>query len=156
MSSPHHTPPSSPTATLIWSVVILSVVTIIGIVTSAVLLPGNTTLIVQILAVIVPTSAALMAVLKSTQNQTKIEGIRVDVNSRLSQLLESKSAQSRAEGVIEGSGAMATTRHADTIAAAVEAARVAMQAAQTAKAAAEEVVRAAKEAAEILVASSKN
>lgn len=146
------TPTASPIVAIIRAVVVLVVVAVIGIIAAAVLLPNNTTLILQLLGVIVPTSAALLAYLKSTDNQAKIQAIHVDVNSRLTQLLKAKGESEHAQGVIQGSEALSARQNIDALAASRDAALVAKQAADTAREAALQVTKAAEMAAAVLAA----
>lgn len=142
----------SPAVTVIRALVVLAAVAVSGIIAAAVLLPGNTALVLQVLGVVLPTTGALLAYLQSTANQAKIQAVHVDLNSRLTQMLETKGESEHAKGVIQGAGALSIRQNTDVLAAATEAAIVAKQAADTAKEAALQVAQAAAQAAAVLAA----
>jgi hypothetical protein len=52
--------------------------------------------------IVAPTLTALLALLKSQENAAAIQNVHVEVNSRLTQLLEQTSIAQRAEGRAEG------------------------------------------------------
>jgi hypothetical protein len=151
ISSPAPLGPNT-TGAIIYALVILVVVGVVGIILAAVLLPNNTTLILQVLGVIIPTTGALLAYLKSTGNEAKIQAIHVDVNSRLTELLATQGDAEHAKGVIQGAEALSLRQGVDTLAASVEAANVAKAAAETAREAALQVTQAAEKAAAALAA----
>lgn len=96
-------PPSTSTITIILAIVLLAFLSVGGIIAVAVWVPDSqATLIASILSVTVPTGAALMALLRSNENAAKLDGLHIDLNSRLTELLATTSKAQRAEGVVEG------------------------------------------------------
>ncbi len=55
-----------------------------------------------LIVAVAPTLLACAAVISSFRNSKKLDGIHIDLNSRLSQLLEAKGISERATGKAEG------------------------------------------------------
>jgi hypothetical protein len=88
---------------LIAGVVAMTFFGIIGVVLIAIFVDENVVqLIATVLSLIVPTVAALLAMLKSAEASTKVDTLHVAVNSRLSQLLEQTTIAQHAIGKSEG------------------------------------------------------
>jgi hypothetical protein len=88
---------------LIAGVVAMTFFGILGVVLIAIFVDENVVqLIATVLSLIVPTVAALLAMLKSAEASTKVDTLHVAVNSRLSQLLEQTTIAQHAIGKSEG------------------------------------------------------
>lgn len=115
IQTPNHT------GLYIASVCALAFVTMAAIVLVSVLLPGrdNALIIGQILTVAAPTTVALLAYIKGSQNNEAIREVHLSVNSRMDKLLEQKGIASRAAGREEGraetASAAPTFAAADTV-----------------------------------------
>lgn len=96
--------------TTVRAIVIVMVATVAAIVSLAIFVPGdNTVVVLQIVGVVAPTTAALLALLKSAENtikteatQEQVQRLSVTVDGRLTQLLEARSDASHAAGVHQG------------------------------------------------------
>lgn len=64
----------------------------------------DNTIVVALIAVFPPSVLAGAALITSLRNGKKVDAVHVDVNSRLTELLETTRVASRAEGVLEGRG----------------------------------------------------
>lgn len=70
----------------------------------------NAALVTAILGVIVPTTAALLALVRGNETERAVRDVHLLVNSRLTQLLEQTAVASRAQGKEEGrTGVIATS-----------------------------------------------
>lgn len=81
----------------------------------------NTPLIVTILGFLGPTIAALLALAKTIQTGAAVDNLKVQINGRLSQLLEQTERAAKAEGRQEGTDAAAAAATAAAVPAAVAA-----------------------------------
>lgn len=98
------------TTATIRAVVVVIVVTVVAIVALSIFSPGdNTGIILQIVGVVAPTTAALLALSRSSQNSeqisqthNRVEELDDRVNGRLTQLVQRTDEAARAQGVHQG------------------------------------------------------
>ena len=64
--------------------------------------PGEIAQIVSAVAAVIAACSASAAVVVSVRNTRKINGVHVDINSRMDQLLKERGTAQRAEGFREG------------------------------------------------------
>lgn len=111
-------PASNSSAFVLGSIIALAVIGAGTIVIVSLLRPkeDNTALIASILGFIAPTTAALLALVKSTQAGAAVQELRLDVNHRLSQLLEQTAKAAKSEGRDDALAAAAAIASATTAA----------------------------------------
>lgn len=100
-------PAATPSPVVLVAVVAMALIGAGAIVLIGIFAPERSALLIgQVLALLVPTTAALLAVLKSTQNSQAIQQVHLSLNGRLEQLLRVTASSQRAEGNIEGAQKM--------------------------------------------------
>src|SRR6185503_2817774 len=97
--------PPSLTVVVIGALVIVVVVTVIAMVLTSIFLPDNPTLACSIVRYTGEITAALLILLRSTQNAAGIQKVHVDLNSRLTAYMRDLALAERAKGVLQGTEA---------------------------------------------------
>jgi hypothetical protein len=93
-------PPKSGALPYVIALVILSLIGALSIVLVTLARPheDNTAIYTQIVGMLVPTSAAILALIKVNQTSEAVQNVHISLNSRLTQLLEQTELASRAKG----------------------------------------------------------
>lgn len=100
---PTELPVATPTQLEIMAVIILSVSGVAGVVLLFALQVENAiALSAIILGFLAPTIVALLSLRQAKQNSASVERIRVSIDGRLTQLLETTKAAAKAEGIVTG------------------------------------------------------
>jgi hypothetical protein len=101
---PAPVPPRSNPWPYIVALVIVSLIGALSIVTITLVRPheDNTAIYTQIVGMLLPTSAAILALIRVGQTQEAVKDVHISLNSRLSALLEKTELASRAAGKVEG------------------------------------------------------
>ena len=91
------------------SLVIIALVGALSIVAVTLARPheDNTAIYTQIVGMIVPTTAAILALIRVGETNEAVQNVHISLNSRLSQLLEKTESSSRAAGKADAEAAAA-------------------------------------------------
>lgn len=100
-------PGPSPSPLLLLAVVAMTTIGVVAILVIGLFAPDRAAvLIAQVVALLIPTTAALLTLLKTQQNSHALHNVQLSINGRLEQLLRVTGETARAKGNIEGAQKM--------------------------------------------------